>query len=130
MIALRLAPAQNNQRRLINWAWTSSSRLHLASRGRSSVGRAPLAAARSGVRIPSAPLSDSPPPSGLSRLSLPPVAAAAAAAADSKSVDVKFTRADGSLATFPQTVRAWCGPYDDENRDIKGVHVLAGELTA
>ena len=46
----------------------------------------------------------------------------------SQSVDVEFTRTDGSVATFPQTVRAWCGPYDDDNPDIEAVHVLAGEL--
>ena len=44
-----------------------------------------------------------------------------------QSVDVKFTRTDGSLATFPDTVRAWCGPYDEDNRDIEAVNVLAGE---
>ena len=31
-------------------------------------------------------------------------------------------------ATFPQDVRAWCGPYDDDNRDTDAVHILAGEL--
>ena len=45
-----------------------------------------------------------------------------------QSVDVEFTRTDGSILTFPQTVRAWCGPYDDENRNTEAVHVLAGEL--
>ena len=45
-----------------------------------------------------------------------------------ESVDVEFTRADGSLATFPQTVRTWCGPYDDENSDTEAVHLLAAEL--
>jgi hypothetical protein len=45
-----------------------------------------------------------------------------------QSVEAEVIRADGSLVTFPQDVRAWCGPYDDENRDVEGVHVLAGEL--
>ena len=45
-----------------------------------------------------------------------------------ESVDLEFTRADGSLATFPQTVRAWCGPYDEDNSDIEAVHILAAEL--
>ncbi len=45
-----------------------------------------------------------------------------------QSVDVKFTRGDGSVATLPKTVRAWCGPFDDDNRDTEGVHVLAGKL--
>jgi hypothetical protein len=42
-------------------------------------------------------------------------------------VDATFTRADGSLATFPDTVRAWCGPYDDESPETPAVHVMAGE---
>jgi hypothetical protein len=46
----------------------------------------------------------------------------------SQSVDVKFTRTDGSVATFPQAVQAWCGPYDEDNRDIEAVNVLAGEF--
>ncbi len=44
-----------------------------------------------------------------------------------QSVDVTFTRTDGSLATFPDTVRAWCGPYDDESPETEAVHVMAGE---
>jgi hypothetical protein len=44
-----------------------------------------------------------------------------------QAVDVKFTRTDGSLAPFPRAVRAWCGPYDEDNRDIEAVNVLAGE---
>jgi hypothetical protein len=48
--------------------------------------------------------------------------------ADGQSVDVTFARTDGSLATFPETVRAWCGPYDDESPDTEAVHVLAGTL--
>ena len=48
--------------------------------------------------------------------------------ADAQSVDVTFTRADGTQATFPDTVRAWCGPYDEDNRDIEAVNVRAGEL--
>ncbi len=47
--------------------------------------------------------------------------------ADGQSVDVMFTRTDGSQARFPDTVRAWCGPYDEDNRDIEAVNVLAGE---
>ena len=49
--------------------------------------------------------------------------------AESQSVDVVFTRADGSVATFPETVRAWCGPYNDESPDTEAVHVQAGEFT-
>jgi hypothetical protein len=60
------------------------------------------------------------------------VAAAAAAGGcggdGTQTVDVDFTRADGSLATFPQTVRAWCGPYDEDNSDTDAVHILAAEL--
>jgi hypothetical protein len=41
---------------------------------------------------------------------------------------VEFTRADGSVAEFPTTLRAWCGPFDDENEDVEAVHVFAGEL--
>ena len=33
-----------------------------------------------------------------------------------QSVDVEFTRADGSLAAFPETVNAWCAPFDESNR--------------
>jgi hypothetical protein len=45
-----------------------------------------------------------------------------------ESVDVTFTRTDGSVASFPMTVRAWCGPFDGDNTDVEGVHVLAGDL--
>ena len=48
--------------------------------------------------------------------------------ADGQSVDVMFTRTDGSQARFPDTVRAWCGPYDEDNRDIEAVNVMAGEV--
>jgi hypothetical protein len=41
--------------------------------------------------------------------------------------DVKFTRADGSVAEFPTTLRAWCGPFDEDNEDVEAVHVLAGD---
>lgn len=41
---------------------------------------------------------------------------------------VEFTRANGSAADLPTTVRAWCGPFDEDNADDEGVHVLAGEL--
>lgn len=41
--------------------------------------------------------------------------------------DVEFTRANGSFADMPTTVRAWCGPFDEDNVDDDGVHVLAGE---
>jgi hypothetical protein len=47
--------------------------------------------------------------------------------APSGSVDVTFTRADGSNAQFPAEVRAWCGPFDEDNGDVEGVHLLAGE---
>jgi hypothetical protein len=45
-----------------------------------------------------------------------------------ESVDIRFTREDGSSANFPQDVRAWCGPFDEDNADVEGVHVLAGVL--
>ena len=45
-----------------------------------------------------------------------------------QSVDVEFTRADGSLAAFPETVNAWCAPFDESNSHRHAVHVLAGEL--
>ena len=44
-----------------------------------------------------------------------------------QSADVTFTRTDGSQPTFPQKVRAWCGPYDDESPETEAVHVMAGE---
>ena len=44
------------------------------------------------------------------------------------SLSVQFTRADGSVAHFPEAVRAWCGAFDEDNRDVEGVHVLAGEF--
>lgn len=47
--------------------------------------------------------------------------------APSGSVDVTFTRADGSSAEFPTDVRAWCGPFGEDNADDEGVHVLAGK---
>jgi hypothetical protein len=56
------------------------------------------------------------------------VAAAGGCDGGATAVDVEFTRADGSLATFPQTVRAWCGPYDEDNSDIEAMHVLAADL--
>ena len=45
----------------------------------------------------------------------------------SSTVDVEFTRANGSFADMPTTVRAWCGPFDEDNGDDEGVHVLAGD---
>jgi hypothetical protein len=47
---------------------------------------------------------------------------------DEQSVDLMFTRADASIATFPDTVRAWCAPFDENNSHRDAVHVLAGEL--
>jgi hypothetical protein len=41
---------------------------------------------------------------------------------------LEFTRADGSVAQFPAAVRAWCGPFDEDNPDVEGVHVLAGAV--
>lgn len=41
---------------------------------------------------------------------------------------VEFTRANGSVPKFPTTLRAWCGPFDDDNEDVEAVHVFAGEL--
>jgi hypothetical protein len=46
-----------------------------------------------------------------------------------EAVDLEFVRADGSVATFPETVRAWCAPFDDDNPDAEAVHVFAGELS-
>jgi hypothetical protein len=45
-----------------------------------------------------------------------------------QSVDVEFTRTDGSPATFPRTLRAYCAPFDENNSHRHAVHVLAGEL--
>jgi hypothetical protein len=42
--------------------------------------------------------------------------------------DLEFTREDGTTAQFPKSVRAWCAPFDEDNPDVEGVHVLAGEL--
>ncbi|HEU0304708.1 MAG TPA: hypothetical protein VFR32_09010 [Gaiellaceae bacterium] len=42
--------------------------------------------------------------------------------------DVEFTRADGSTASFRDAIRAWCGPFDEDNEDVEAVHVLAGAL--
>lgn len=39
---------------------------------------------------------------------------------------VRFTREDGSVAPFPATVRAWCGPFDEDNEDVEAIHLLAG----
>jgi hypothetical protein len=47
--------------------------------------------------------------------------------ADEASVDLEFTRQDGSVAAFPETVRAWCAPFDESTTDVEAVHVLAGE---
>jgi hypothetical protein len=41
--------------------------------------------------------------------------------------DIAFLRADGSAASFPGTLRAWCAPFDEDNPDVESVHVLAGE---
>jgi hypothetical protein len=45
------------------------------------------------------------------------------------SVDVTVTRADGATADFPTSVRAWCGPFDEDNADTEAVHVMVGERT-
>jgi hypothetical protein len=42
-------------------------------------------------------------------------------------VDVEFVRQDGSAASFPETVRAWCAAFDEDSPDIEAVHVFAGE---
>lgn len=42
--------------------------------------------------------------------------------------DLEFTREDGTTAQFPESVRAWCAPFDEDNPDVEAVHVLAGEL--
>jgi hypothetical protein len=44
--------------------------------------------------------------------------------------DLTFTRGDGSAAQFPAALRAWCGPFDEDNEDVEAVHVLAGEPPA
>ena len=31
------------------------------------------------------------------------------------------------MAHFPTTLRAWCGPFDEDNADVEAVHVLAGQ---
>ena len=43
------------------------------------------------------------------------------------SVDVTVTRADGTAVDVPKSVRAWCGPFDDDNADVEAVHVMAGK---
>lgn len=43
------------------------------------------------------------------------------------SVDVTVTRADGAVVDFPNRVRAWCGPFDEDNADTEAVHVMAGK---
>jgi hypothetical protein len=43
------------------------------------------------------------------------------------SVDVTVTRGGGAVVEFPQSVRAWCGPFDEENADVEAVHVMAGK---
>lgn len=45
-------------------------------------------------------------------------------------VDVTVTRADGSVARFPTSVRASCGPFDEDNADTESVHVTAGTRSA
>lgn len=40
----------------------------------------------------------------------------------------RFAREDGSVARFPSLVRAWCGPFDEDNADIEAIHLLAGAL--
>ncbi len=47
---------------------------------------------------------------------------------EGQGVDVEFTREDGSDASFPAAVHAWCGPFDESNPEVEAVHVLAGEL--
>jgi hypothetical protein len=46
---------------------------------------------------------------------------------DEEAVDLEFTRQDGSAASFPEVVRAWCAPFDGDNPDVDAVHVWAGE---
>ena len=48
--------------------------------------------------------------------------------AEQESVEVRFTREDGSAARFPESVRAWCGPFDEDNPEVEAIHILAGEL--
>jgi hypothetical protein len=44
-----------------------------------------------------------------------------------QSVDLTVTRSDGSIARFPERVRAWCGRFDEDNADVDAVHVMAGK---
>lgn len=44
-----------------------------------------------------------------------------------ENVDLEFTRQDGSGASFPESVRAWCAPFDEDNPDVEAVHAMAGE---
>jgi hypothetical protein len=43
------------------------------------------------------------------------------------SVDITIRRAGGHAAAFPKSVRAWCGPFDEDNADVEAVHVMAGK---
>ena len=46
--------------------------------------------------------------------------------ADGARNTTRFTREDGSVAQFPSLVRAWCGPFDEDNADVEAIHLLAG----
>ena len=43
------------------------------------------------------------------------------------SVDLTIIRADGTTVAVPPTVRAWCGPYDEDNASVDAVRVMAGK---
>jgi hypothetical protein len=42
------------------------------------------------------------------------------------SVDLTITRADGTTVAVPPNVRAWCGPYDEDNAGVEALRVMAG----
>ena len=53
-------------------------------------------------------------------------ACAPAAAADLRVVDeLSFTRPDGTAVAFPQKLRVWCGPWDDQV-PRRTLHVVVG----
>ena len=43
------------------------------------------------------------------------------------SVDLTIIRADGTTVAVPPNVRAWCGPYDEDNASVDAVRVMAGK---
>jgi hypothetical protein len=43
------------------------------------------------------------------------------------SIDLTVTRADGTTVALPPDVRAWCGPFDEDNASVGAVRVMAGK---